>query len=119
MILNSLALAGTVLVLLGSQSAAQERARPCQFKSDKSRLTYFYSRHSDSTFILGELVEQSSLRPVTDINIWLKEEAIGTVPDLNGRFRLLLPKASGVIAFSKGGFESFEFGYTVGRCTKD
>ncbi len=81
------------------------------FKSKKSLLIYAYSYKNDSLFFHGQLKEKSTGSPIYNMNIFVKNFRIGTVPDLEGRFKIFLPEKKGIMIFDKTAYERFEFSF--------
>lgn len=82
-----------------------------EYRSKKCIVHYSYVVEKGASVLTGEIVDIRTGGPIYNINIEIKGSNVGTVPDLEGKFSLSLPKRTGVIVFDKIGFEKFEFNY--------
>jgi hypothetical protein len=102
-----------IMVFLFWSCSAMAQTSPFmhEYKSGKSILMYSYLQRNDSSFIYGHLKEKKTDVPILNVNIQVKDFRIGTVPDLDGNFKLFLPGKEGILVFNKPGDVYFEFPY--------
>ena len=62
-------------------------------------------KEGDKSFMIGH-VTNSEGKPLPGMNIVLEGTTVGTVSDLNGAYKLLVPDNSGTLVFSFVGFET-------------
>ena len=84
------------------------------YKSKKAFVNYSFRISNDSLFCVGTVLDKSSKSSI-NINIYLQGTQIGTVSNLQGIFKIYLPREEGKLIFDKIGEFKFEMDFTVDR----
>ena len=81
------------------------------YKSKKTVVNYSYRLLNDSLFCVGIIMEKNSKSPTINVNIQIQGTQIGTVSNLQGIFKIHLPREKGILVFNKIGEFKFEISF--------
>lgn len=73
---------------------------------------------AQTSVIRGKIIDENTSESLSYVNIGVKDQALGTFSDINGAYRMELPKGTYTLVFSSVGYGKFEKSITVdGRTT--
>jgi len=74
---------------------------------------YKFEMENGKTYLHGEILFQKNNKAALNTNIMIEEHRIGTVPQKDGTFKLLIPETTGEILVHNTKYDKWQFKYKV------